>query len=95
MAEVYSTDTRRRNGDTDAPRMSPVTPAEDMRTILINGVPWTAVLARIWRTNGGCRADGPHGAEPAAERTDRTKMGRHKRGGKRRSHHQRPPTWRT
>jgi periplasmic protein CpxP/Spy len=45
MAEVYSPDTRRSNGDIDAPRISPVTPAEDLRTLLINGVPWRAVLA--------------------------------------------------
>ena len=81
MAEVYRPDTWCSRGDTDAPRISPVTPAEDMRPILINGVPWSAVLARIWRTNGGCRADGPHGAEPAAEQAARTETGRHERGG--------------
>src|SRR4029450_3958043 len=50
MAEVYSPDTRHSRGDTDAPRMSPVTPAEDMRPILITRVPWSAVLAFGGRT---------------------------------------------
>jgi hypothetical protein len=45
MAEVHSPDTRHSCGDTDAPRRSPATPAEDMRLILINRVPWSAVLA--------------------------------------------------
>lgn len=39
--------TPRSLGDSDAPHMSPVTPAEDMRTILINRVSWGAVLAGV------------------------------------------------
>jgi len=31
----------------DAPSLSPVTPAEDMRTILLNRVSWGAVLAGV------------------------------------------------
>lgn len=39
--------TPRNMGDTDAPHMSPVTPAEDMRTIMINRISWGAVLAGV------------------------------------------------
>jgi hypothetical protein len=34
-------------GNSDAPHLTPVTPAEDARTILINEVSWSAVLAGI------------------------------------------------
>jgi hypothetical protein len=47
MAEVYKPDTPRNRGDHDAPHMSPVTPAEDARTIMINKVSWGAVLAGV------------------------------------------------
>jgi hypothetical protein len=40
-------DTPRGRGDRDAPHLSPVTPDEDMRTILINRVSWGAVLAGV------------------------------------------------
>ena len=43
---VYS-DTPRARGDTDAPHVSGVTPAEDARTILINKISWGAVLAGV------------------------------------------------
>jgi hypothetical protein len=39
--------TPRARGDSDAPHLSPVTPAEDARTILINQISWGAVLAGI------------------------------------------------
>jgi hypothetical protein len=39
--------TPRNLGDHDAPHMSPVTPAEDVRTILLNRVSWGAVLAGV------------------------------------------------
>ena len=39
--------TPRNLGDTDAPHMSPVTPAEDFRTIVLNRVSWAAVLAGV------------------------------------------------
>ena len=38
-------DTPRARGDRDAPHVSPVTPDEDVRTVLINRVSWGAVLA--------------------------------------------------
>jgi hypothetical protein len=47
MAEVYHPDTPRDRGDYDAPHMTPVTPAEDARTIMINKVSWGAVLAGV------------------------------------------------
>jgi hypothetical protein len=47
MAEVYRPDTPRNRGDSDAPHLSPVTPAEDARTILINKISWGAVLAGV------------------------------------------------
>ena len=40
-------DTPRARGDRDAPHVSPVTPDEDVRTILINRVSWGAVLAGV------------------------------------------------
>ena len=40
-------DTPRSRGDTDAPHISPVTPEDDLRTILINKVSWGAVLAGV------------------------------------------------
>ncbi len=40
-------DTPRARGDRDAPHMSPVTPAEDARTVLINEISWGAVFAGI------------------------------------------------
>ncbi|MBX6322757.1 MAG: PhnA-like protein [Rhodospirillaceae bacterium] len=39
--------TPRSAGDSDAPHLSPVTPMEDVRTVLINRVSWGAVLAGI------------------------------------------------
>lgn len=39
--------TPRSLGDKDAPHMSPVTPAEDVRTVLINNVSWGAVFAGV------------------------------------------------
>lgn len=45
MATVAHPDTPRARGDHDAPHMSPVTPAEDVRSILINRVSWGAVFA--------------------------------------------------
>lgn len=41
------TTTPRALGDTDAPHMSPVTPAEDIRTIMLNRVSWAAVFAGV------------------------------------------------
>ena len=40
-------DTPRARGDRNAPHVSPVTPDEDIRTILINRVSWAAVLAGV------------------------------------------------
>jgi hypothetical protein len=42
---TVSADTPRARGDRNAPHASPVTPDEDVRTILINRVSWGAVLA--------------------------------------------------
>jgi hypothetical protein len=39
--------TPRQRGDNDAPHMSPVTPSEDMRTVIINRISWSAVLAGV------------------------------------------------
>lgn len=47
MAETLRPDTPRNRGDDDAPHMSPATPAEDLRTIMINKVSWGAVLAGV------------------------------------------------
>ena len=46
MASIHP-DTPRARGDPDAPHVSPVTPDEDMRTILINRVSWGAVFAGV------------------------------------------------
>jgi hypothetical protein len=43
----YQPDTPRGRGEEDAPHTSPVTPAEDLRTVLINKVSWGAVLAGV------------------------------------------------
>ena len=43
----HDTTTPRALGDTDAPHMSPVTPAEDVRTIMLNRVSWAAVFAGV------------------------------------------------
>jgi hypothetical protein len=40
-------DTPRNRGDGDAPHLSPATPAEDQRTILLNEITWGAVLAGV------------------------------------------------
>lgn len=40
-------DTPRNRGDKDAPHVSPVTPAEDIRTIAINQVAWGAIFAGV------------------------------------------------
>ncbi len=40
-------DTPRNRGDHNAPHMSPITPAEDLRTIAINRVAWGAVFAGV------------------------------------------------
>ena len=47
MADTNHPDTPRSRGDYDAPHMSPVTPAEDARTIMLNRVSWGAVLAGV------------------------------------------------
>src|ERR1700761_4249513 len=39
--------TPRGRGEQNAPHMSPVTPAEDVRTIMINEVSWAGVLAGV------------------------------------------------
>lgn len=39
--------TPRSMGEKDAPHMSPVTPAEDVRTIMLNRISWGAVLAGV------------------------------------------------
>jgi hypothetical protein len=43
----YHADTPRNRGDDDAPHLSPSTPAEDVRTILLNRISWSAVLAGV------------------------------------------------
>src|SRR5688500_17080981 len=40
-------DTPRSRGNYDAPHMTPVTPAEDFRTIMLNRVSWGAVSAGV------------------------------------------------
>lgn len=47
MVNTRHPDTPRNRGDDDAPHMSPATPADDFRTILINRVSWSAVLAGV------------------------------------------------
>ena len=44
MADTHHPDTPRNRGDHDAPHMSPMTPAEDMRTVVINRISWGAVF---------------------------------------------------
>ena len=39
--------TPRARGDSEAPHLSPVTPAEDARTVLVNQISWGAVFAGI------------------------------------------------
>jgi len=43
----YHADTPRNRGDDDAPHLSPSTPADDVRTILLNRISWSAVLAGV------------------------------------------------
>ena len=40
-------DTPRNRGESDAPHLSPVTPAEDVRTMMLNRINWGAVLAGV------------------------------------------------
>jgi len=40
-------DTPRNRGDDEAPHLTPATPAEDQRTILLNEIAWGAVLAGV------------------------------------------------
>ena len=47
MTDTYQTGTPRIHGDPDAPHASPVTPAEDLRTIAINQISWGAVFAGV------------------------------------------------
>ena len=47
MVAIHHPDTPRNSGDYDAPHISPSTPAEDARTILLNRVSWSAVLAGV------------------------------------------------
>jgi hypothetical protein len=47
MTDIHHPDTPRNRGDSDAPHMSPVTPSEDARTIMLNRVTWGAVLAGV------------------------------------------------
>jgi len=44
---MQTSDTPRSRGDADAPNVSPVTPAEDVRSIAINDISWGAVLAGV------------------------------------------------
>jgi hypothetical protein len=47
VAATYQPDTPRNRGDDDTSHMSPVTPAEDARTIMTNKISWGAVLAGV------------------------------------------------
>jgi hypothetical protein len=47
MSDVHRPATPRNRGDYDAPHQSPVTPAEDVRSIFINQIAWSAVLAGV------------------------------------------------
>jgi len=47
MSDLHHPDTPRNRGDYDAPHMSPVTPSEDARTIMLNRISWGAVLAGV------------------------------------------------
>lgn len=44
---IHHADTPRNRGDHDAPHLSPSTPAEDVRTVLLNRISWSAVLAGV------------------------------------------------
>jgi hypothetical protein len=44
---MSTSNTPRSRGNTDAPHMSPITPAEDVRSIAINDISWGAVLAGV------------------------------------------------
>lgn len=46
-ATTHSGNTPRARGDKDAPHMTAITPAEDVRTVLINNISWGAVFAGI------------------------------------------------
>jgi hypothetical protein len=43
----FEPETARSRGDPDAPHVTPVTPDEDMRTILINRISWGAVFGGV------------------------------------------------
>lgn len=47
MANPYQADTPRNLGDDDAPHLSPATPADDVRTVILNRISWSAVLAGV------------------------------------------------
>jgi hypothetical protein len=47
MADPHHPDTPRNRGDHDAPHVSPISPAEDARTIMLNKVSWGAILAGV------------------------------------------------
>jgi hypothetical protein len=47
MTDIHHPETPRNRGDYDAPHMSPITPAEDARTIMLNRISWGAVLAGV------------------------------------------------
>jgi hypothetical protein len=47
MDDARQPDTPRSRGGYDAPHLSPGTPAEDARTIMLNRVSWGAVLAGV------------------------------------------------
>jgi hypothetical protein len=47
MATPSYSDTPRNRGDDDAPHLSPATPADDIRTILLNRISWSAILAGV------------------------------------------------
>jgi hypothetical protein len=47
MAETMHPETPRNRGDHDAPHTSPITPAEDARTIMLNKISWGAVFAGV------------------------------------------------
>jgi hypothetical protein len=47
MANLRNPDTPRNRGDDDAPHLSPASPSDDVRTILLNRVSWSAVLAGV------------------------------------------------
>ncbi len=47
MATKYEPDTPRNRGLSDAPHVSPVTPEEDIRTVVLNEVSWGAILVGV------------------------------------------------